>query len=443
MKKLLSMVMAVSLMTGAVALGEVGFAVQNEQPPTLVTAQNAQGQTITGMVYNDQGEAAEILDDGSLILTDVHDRSNAQKEEISQRLTSAFEDVMDDVHHSDVACELHDHDVKVDINMVLSSLNHEMNAHDLVMYEMFDLDFDEEIKALIGENGYVEVTLEIDAHQPLPLVVLYSKDGANWTVIPYTPAGENKMTLQLPASGTLALLADGAEIMGVGVQNETAVGSGEIIYEETLLPNFTPSVSGKLSPNLVTRYAESGEPYVGMISGVEGEEGIRVPDTNYIWVTATAERDFNYDVQTHEHLEWAFDSILHAENVGELPSDSEDGTIAAALNETLAQMGLDLTPDQLVVKDLFEVTAYGDYVHYLYDEDHYVEMTFETDLDPEQPAIVLHSKDSVHWHIHPIEEAEVHEDGTITLRMYDLGAVAILVENQQLPLADGEMVTAP
>jgi len=444
MKKLFSLIMIVCMMAGAVALGEEGFAVQNEQPPALVTQVNAEGAIVAGVVYNAQGEAvAEIIDDGSIVLTDVHYRTSVTDVEIANRLTSAYEGVMEDVHHSDVECELHDHDVRVDINAVLSSLNHEMNAHDLIMYELFDIDFDEEIDALLVEGGYVELALEIDAHQPLPLVVLYSNDGIDWTVIPYTAIGERQMSVHLAASGTLALLCDGNEIMGIGEENDASVSMGHAAYEEIESSNFTPSVAGKLSPDIIVRTSAEGEPIVAVIRNTQGDVEIGVPDRNYVWVTATAERDYNFDIQTHEHLEWAYDSILMAEDVGELPADNHEGVIAADLDAVLMEMGLDLTHDQLVVKDLFEVTAYGDYVHYLYNEDYYIEVTFSTDLDPQKPAIVIHSPDSVHWHIHPIEESEVHEDGTITLRMYDLGTVAILVENPELQMNGGELVTAP
>lgn len=443
MKKLISLVLIACMMLAATAWGENAFVVQNEQPPQLVSKLNAENKEIVGTVYNTQGEVvAEIAADGTVVLTDVHHRSTVENVIIVNRLTAAYESVMEDVHHSDVTCELHAHDIKVDIDMVLASLNHEMDAHDLVMFEMFDVDFTD-AEQLIPEGGYVELTLEIDAYQPMPLIVMYSANGTDWTVIPYTKAGEKQITVQLSASGSVALLCDGTEVMGIGKEVEIPGVPGDANYEEIENGNFTPSVTGKLSPDLVVKDEENGDSYVGVILDGEGNEVAKVPNRNYIWVTATAERDYNHDVQTHEHLEWAFDGIKMAADVGELPADNHEGTIAADLDEILKAMGLELTHDQLVVKDLFEVTAYGDYVHYLYDEEHSLEVTFTTDLDPEKPAVVIHSPDSVHWHIHPIKEAEIHADGTITLRMYDLGAVAILVENPQRQMGTEEMVVAP
>jgi hypothetical protein len=114
--------------------------------------------------------------------------------------------------------------------------------------------------------------------------------------------------------------------------------------------------------------------------------------------------------------------------VCQLPADCHEGIIDEDLTARLKEMQLDLTCEELVVKDLFEVSAYGDYLHHLYNEDYYLEVTLKTDLDPSKAVIVIHSYDSVNWHLHSIEESMVHEDGSITLHLYDLGTVAILVE---------------
>lgn len=445
MKKLISFVLVACMMLATAALGESAIVVQNEQPPVLVTKVNAENQEFYATVHNAQAEmVAEVTDGSSIILTDVHHRTSVENAVIAARLTSAYEGVMEDVHHGDVTCELHDHAVKVDIDMVVASLEHDLDAYDLVMYEMFDVNFTDALGQLLTEDGYVELTLKLDAHQPLPIVVLYTKDGVNWTVIPYEKAGEQQISVRLAASGSLALLCDGTKVMGIGEEKEMLdLSDNENSEEDFDNGNFTPSVAGKLTPDLVVEYDENNEAYVGTIYDDQGEAKAKVPNRNYIWVTVTAERDYNHDVQTHEHLEWAFEGMKVVADVGELPSDSTDGTIAAEIDEMLVQMGLDLVHDQLIVKDLFEVSAYGDYLEYLYNEGYSLELTFTTELDPEMPVVVIHSADSVQWHVHPIEEATVHEDGTITLRMYNLGTVAILIENPNYQLNAEEMVTAP
>lgn len=439
MKKILSLILAVCMLMGAAAFAEEPVMYQDEQPPMVVTETNEAGETIVARILDAQGnELAQIKDDGSLVLTDTHFRADVEDEEISHRLTSAYEGVMDDVHHSDVECKLHEHDVKVDINTILTSLQQELDAHDLVMYELYDVKLSGEAADLLAQEGNkLEVTFELKEEQWLPTIVLYSEDGLEWQVIQHEDTEDMRFTVQLPASGTLALLIDG----------QTAFGLGEPRQIVTVIPsdpdegndNFTPSASGKPNPDVITTVVDD-ETVIGYIYNNEGTVKIPVPDQNFVLVTPLSGRDYVVDIQTHEHLEWAYDSICEAEDIGELytehdmstaiPAD-EHTTIAEQLDEHLALLDSELTHDKLVVRDLFELTAYGEYVHYLYDPEYYLEMTFDANLDPSKPMIVIHSMDSVHWHVHPLEESQVHADGSVTLKLYDLGVVAFLVEGEE------------
>lgn len=440
MRRFFALMLMACMLMSTVAFAEQSTVLQDEQPPKVVTTVNEEGETIIARICDVHGNViAEIKDDGTLVLTDVHHREDAGSSIVVTRLTDAYASIMDDVHHSDVECQLHDHDVKVDINDVLASLNEDIEAYDLVMYELFDIMPSEEIAGLLVDGNYLEVTLELVEEQTLPMITMFTPDGRLWNVIPTESAGDNRFTVRLTEPGTVALLSDGRETAGIGesVQRVVTVIPGEDAGEFGIdMPNFTPSVSGKPAPQMVTFVGEDGETYIGYIRNNGGDIEILVPDKNYVHVTSVAERDHIADIQTHEHLEWAYDSILEVEDVGELFTehdmsvvipDHAHGTIAGLLDETLAQMGLDLTHDQLVVKDLFEVTAYGEYLHHLYDEDYYLEVTFDASLDPDRPLVVIHSPDSMHWHVHSPEDVVLNADGSVTLRMYDLGSVAFLV----------------
>lgn len=434
MKKFFALMLTTCMLLNIVALAEHSAILQDEQPPTVVTTMNEAGEIIVARVFDARGNViVEIKDDGTLVLTDVHQREKAENNAVMTRLTDAYVSIMDDVHHSDVECQLHDHDVKVDINAVLSSLYVDMNAHDLVMYELFDIMFSDEIAKLLVDGYCFEVTFELAATQNLPLVTMFTPNGTEWRVIPVESAGDNRLTVRLTEFGTVALLSDGRETAGIGesVQRVVAVSPGAVSSEFDIdMSNFTPSVSGKPAPQIVTFVGADGETYIGYIRNNSGDMEILVPSKNYVQVTSVAERDYIADIQTHEHLEWSYDSILEVEDVGHLYT--EHGTIAGLLDATLAQMGLSLTHDQLVVKDLFEVTAYGDYLHYLYDEDYYLEITFDASLDPDRPLVVIHSPDSKHWHVHSPEDIVLHADGSVTLKMYDLGSVAFLVATDDI-----------
>lgn len=441
MRKLISMVMVLCMLMSIAAFAEQSLVLQDELPPVVVTAANAMGEIIAARVCDKDGNTiAEVKDDGTLILTDVHQREEAANEIVVVRLCDAYDGVMSDVHHSDVECLLHEHDVKVDINDVLASIDKEITAYDLVMYEMYDVMTSDEIAALLVDGNYLEVTFELVETEPLPLITMFSPDGLNWKVIPTYPAGANRFTVRLTELGTMALLSDGRETMGIGkeyqrVEIEVPGTEGGEYVE---IPNFTPSVSGKPAPEMGVFPGEDGENYVGYIRNNNSDEEVAIPDKNYIVVTPVSERDYIFDIQTHEHLEWGYSNILNVENVGELVAEHKDETVtcdahesvAVLIDEVLAQKGLDLTCEQLVIKDLFEITAYGEYLEYMYDEDHYLEFTFDANLDPNKALVVIHSADSEHWHVHTIEEENMNADGTVTLKMYDLGAVAFLVEKE-------------
>ncbi len=435
MKKLAALVMVVCMMFGTVVLGnaEERVLLQDRQAPKIVTTTNEANETIVANICDAQGNViAQVKDDGSVMLTDVNQRKKLENEVVVKRLTDTYLGVMDGVHHSDVTCRLHEHEVKVDINAVLASLNHEMNAHDLVMYELFDIMIADDVAAELVDGNYLELTLEVAEGQGIPLIIIFSADGVEWQVIPHEDAGDNsQFVLKLTESGAVALLCDGTEMMGIGEDVEEVITEvpGDEIVTEVPGGNFTPSASGKPAPTVVTVTTTEGEVYVGYIySSVDEDVKIPVPNKNYVITTAVSERGYTMDIQTYEHLEWAYDSILEAADVGDLPADNHEGTIASDIDAVLAGMNLDLTHDDLVVKDLFEVTAYGDYVHYLYDDNYYLQITFDAKMNPGQHLVVIHSPDSEHWHIHDPNEVEVNADGTVTLNMYDLGAVAFLVE---------------
>lgn len=435
MKKFFALVLTACMLLTSAAMGEATVSpavLQDELPPAVVTTENADGETIVAKIFDAQGsEVAQAKDDGSVVLTDVNGRTETENSEVAQRLGNSYNGVMEDVSYSDVASLQLETPVKVDINAVIESLG--LDSYDLVMYELFDVMLSEDIVAQLTEGSYLELTLQLIEEQNLPLVVIFSADGVEWEVIDFSAKENNSFSVDLMKSGTIALLADGTESMNIGkdVEKEVVVIPGnDRVEADRVFSNFTPSVSGKEAPGLIIVIDKDGTEYAAYIRSVDGEVEIAVPNKNYIVVTSVAERDYVMDIQTHEHLEWSYAAIQAAENVGALVSDNETGTIAVDVDAALEAMNAGLTHEQLVVKDLFEVSAYGDYVDYLYNDDYYLDIVFDANLNPEKPLVVIYSADSVHWNVHPAEFVTVHEDGSVTVRMNDLGSVAFLVEEE-------------
>lgn len=452
MKRFFLLVLAFCMLMSASSFAEQNV-IQDEQPPMIVTYVNETGETVAGTVRDAQGNVVSEIIDGSVILTDVHFRAEAADEAIAGRLTGAYEGIMCGVHYGDVGCGLHEHEVNVDINEALAAANMDIDAHDLVMAELFDIAWTDDVAALVTDGNYVEITLAAAA----PLVAVSTADGANWAVIPTIPA-DNGFTVQLTENATVALLADGRAAIALGETRET-VKKDEAPAEDGQEPEdmievpvdfdsvFTPSATGKPAPDMLITENDEGESFIGYFTGEsiqsgdsdsDSETGVYVPNRNYVVVTPVAQRDYVADVMTHEHLEWSYDSILNAANVGEL----NDGNIASQLDAALAKLQSGLTHNQLAVKDLFEVSAYGEYLKLLYDETSCLNVTFDADLDPEKTLVVIVSSDSVNWNVCPVENVTLNADGTVTIRLYDLGAVAFLVEAEP-ELAEEAPVQSP
>lgn len=210
-------------------------------------------------------------------------------------------------------------------------------------------------------------------------------DGAAWNVLEAANDGVNT-TVVLPKAGVVAVLA----------QRVVAAATTEpVMYDPSISPAFTPSVSGKAAP------------------AVTGVNGAAPSD---LVVTAVSERALTNDVLTREHLEWAFNNILN--NEMEVAADTTG----------------------LVVRDLFEVTAYGAAVEATANG---VEITFETGLTADDTLVVVYSANAATWEVLAAENIVVNNDGTVTLKLPKLGAVAFMVEApEDLPNAD-QAVSSP
>ena len=173
------------------------------------------------------------------------------------------------------------------------------------------------------------------------------------------------------------------------------------MYDRSISPAFTPSVSGKPAPAVV---------------GVSGS----VSNPSDLVVTPVSERNLTNDVTTREHLAWAFADML-ANDV---------------------QTALAIAPEMdLVVRDLFEVSVYGDSVDTLANGN--VAVTFESGLAAGDTLVVIYSSDAANWQVVPAENVVLNNDGTVTVTLPALGAVAFLVEAPEYLLNADQAVSSP
>ena len=219
----------------------------------------------------------------------------------------------------------------------------------------------------------------------------------------------------------------------------TPAAAGEEAKNARGAGKFTPSVSGKPAPEIVPGIAPDGSFFAGIIRNLEKAWEIFVSEGESFLVTALGQLGLLDNEEVRNRLEAAYKAILEAENVGKLfavpapdaqPTD-EPEFIADQLDKRLMEMNADLTHEDLVVKDLFDVNVKGEYQDFLKDENSKMEVSFMAAVEEEDPFVAISSEDGVHWQVFSAEDAIVNENGSVTMQMQSSGVVAFLVESEE------------
>ncbi len=358
----------------------------------LAEGTQAQEMTAAAVVYDKDGAAVQVAE-GGITLTDIAERTEGSA------LQTAYSNVMAQVHYADVKSG---EGILADkINAVLT----DCTAFDTIVTDWFEAALSAEYA--LTEGGYVDVTFTLTEDQQIPSLVAVSVDGIEWDMAQIVSVDGRNVTVRYNAMGVTAFI-----IVRDDAENEAEIPEGETAPEQN--DKFTPSVSGKPAPGLV---AADGDDYVAVIKTVDDEIGI--PE-GYLVITPLSERDIVTDVMNGEHLTWAYDSILR------------DEINTVELEAALTAMNSGLTAADMIIRDLFEATAYGEYVEKLYDENNYVVMTLDAQISKGTTLVVLYSSDSAVWQVLPAENVVINDNGTITVSMNKLGAIALMVDNAQV-----------
>lgn len=438
MKKLFALLMALCLMTAVLtAIAEeleVRPVLQDEAAPKLVVTEE-NGQKIIAKICDANGNVlAVILDDGTVALTDVHQRAEG-----GERLVNAYNELMQDVHFSDVESAKHDEKLKKDINDSIATDT--LSAYDMLVYEVFDVALNNpETEALLTDGAYIEFVVELKENQSAPTLIKTSQDGLKWELLDHCTVDGSTVTIRMEKPGVVGFMKpyDVAPEQPVVIETEEVVTTYETVMVEAE-GLFTPSVSGKPAPQLVPFVNEKNEVVKGYIYTTETAEPVAVGNDSSLVITPVADSFYVEDIQTHEHLQWSFDSILKAEQVQHIRTG-----IGAEIDGQLKADGFSLTHFDMIVRDLFDVSLYGELLEQFYNEDAYLEMTFEEkELDPNQALVVIFSEDSQNWHVLPHSMVTINGNDTVTIKLPGLGTVAFLVEKAEELPSGAEVVSSP
>lgn len=105
----------------------------------------------------------------------------------------------------------------------------------------------------------------------------------------------------------------------------------------------------------------------------------------------------------------------------------EAATIAAELDARLAALGLNLKAEDLVVRDLLDVHAFGIYYDYMQQPGSSVNIAFKLDIPMDETLLVLYSDDGEYWKLLPEDFVTNNEDGYVEVHIENLGVLAFAV----------------
>ena len=328
----------------------------------------------------------------------------------------AYETIHQTNHFGEMAAKGHLMGVGADINAALKAMNLSFTAYDYLIYDAFELQLQEGYAALLENGAQVDVCFDMNLERSVHPVVLLSSDQAAWRCI--DPAN-----VRMNADGSLSVAFDELGTVLVLVEVERRLPGGS-----DYSGSFTPSVTGKAAPDVIA--PDAADPATIALIFNEAHELIsRVPDAGYLVITPLSRRDVAEDMQVRQRLEWAYNQIRTTPRIGDL-TGLNGMFIAGKIDAQLEAAGFgDLSSDDLIVRDLFDASLYGtEYLTAMNGEGHYIEIIFDLKVNPNDPLVILLTNDNQTWQVLSREDYEIHADGTVTLRLEQLGAIAVLVD---------------
>lgn len=410
MKKLISVLLTICMLVLAMGMAAAEETIYNNgEAPELIKVTEA--QNAAAVIKDAQGNVvAAIPDDGQLKIVYVGDRDEAT-EEIKALLTKSLATLIQDEHIADSASKLET--------------------------DLFYVEIPEDYAGYLADGGVAEMVFKPLIMQDVSeLLVLTTVDGETWTEAPSVAFnGDGTVTVGVNGNCVVAFVITHGDFITV-YGNKTTI---EEEVEDETNPNFTPSVTGKPDPELVEVEVED-ETGIAVVIDPEGEVVELLTDRNKIIVTPLFERVYNPDVVTYEHLQWAYDTICTAPDLGGLTNVDGEGTLGEEIDRRLEGTGLDRM--DMTVSDLFEVTVYGDYQQLLQNGNR-LEVTLDRTFRQDEVLMVLCAIDIENWHVVEDQYVTINADGTLTLSLEHQGVFALLVERLDADMDAEGAVMAP
>lgn len=199
--------------------------------------------------------------------------------------------------------------------------------------------------------------------------------------------------------------------------------------------NFTPSVEQKPAPTVDPITDSNGDQVSAIIRDQNGGEvhGVSI-DSGELIVTPISQA--SQAAQTiSEMLTKAYEQIQQADTIADLVPTI--GDFLQSIGNTVTQV------DDLVVRDVFDVSLTGTAAEYLAQEGNNITLRFDVDISPSATLIVLHNYEGSNWEIIPDDRVVQNADGTVDVTFDSLSPIAFVVDSTETDTSASADANAP
>lgn len=198
--------------------------------------------------------------------------------------------------------------------------------------------------------------------------------------------------------------------------------------------DFVNSVEQKPAPTVETMTDDNGNQVSAIIRDANGNQvaGIDASQLIVTPISALAQAA----EQISEMLSNAFEQIQQAETIADLVPDVD-------LAGILQQMGSTANVEDLVVRDLFDVSLDGDAAEYLAQEGNTITIRFSLNLAPTATLLVLHNYEGSNWEVISNDRVVRNADGSVDVTFDSLSPIAFVVDKTETDTSVSTDANAP
>lgn len=184
---------------------------------------------------------------------------------------------------------------------------------------------------------------------------------------------------------------------------------------------FTPSVEAKPAPEIETQIGSDGKAYVAIIRDKNGDEVVGIPSGSLI-VTPVSEAD-EAPAEIKAQLKAAYAQMNSVDSLTDLSPD---------LKEVIKEVSPGITVNDLVVRDLFDVSVDGEFAEHLAKDGNSITIRFILSANSDGLAAILHNVKGTEWETIPNDRITRNENNTVDVVFDSLSPIAFLFDEKAL-----------